>query len=258
MPTNNEYFKNLMTSITSSEAIAGGTTLQQLRDLIVKERFNILKKKLGYRMRDLIGKMFGVKPQPTDSVIPIATHVMTMDKVDVLNTADDQGDIVTRFRKVDFGGNKIQFTSPWFGIVFVTGSVTPIDIAVTRGLNPQYDNNFVKDAYGYYRPEAQGMAYKNLKLQHIDATSGMESNIGSASIYDELRAYYSVGKGHYSRPTGWEKEISTLNNWTSISVQSLNYFDSTVFDPMFVEEQHIKFKLQFGGTINRPIKNILA
>lgn len=255
-PINNSYIDKLIASIENAGNITSPFNLQTLQAMMIKERTLQIKKKYGTRPRDLISKMFKVPNVNSETSRVIATHRFMLNEMQVLNTSNtDTGTSVSRFLGVNNNNDvKANFGNE-FGVICVLGVVRPIDTCVTTNVSLYLDADFNNDAYGEFRPEAQGLALKQLKGKHLDALPDTsDAPIAAENIYDHLRYQLNEAKGHFSRAAYNEKEMVSLHGSVLLNFA---YYDTTHFTDLFASNPQITFALRYSGGVNRAIKNTI-
>lgn len=254
MPINNQYIDQLIASITSSGTISAPFTIETLQKAIIAERTHYLKKKYSGKPRDLIKKLFRAKGERTDSVKLIAHHRYMMNEMQVLSTSEtDTGKAVSRFVGYN-NNNEVKYEVPAeFGYVMVLACVRPTDCCLSSNLPLIMDANYQNDAFADLRPEAQGLAYKQLYVKHFDLNqeNATVTAIGAEQLWDHMRYPMNQAKGHYSRSDSLEKQIVALKG---NSLLDFTYFNTTHFTDLFAENPQVRFKVTYTGNIDRVIK----
>lgn len=255
-PVDNEYFNKLVASIDSSGTISAPFSLATLATQIIKERTTQLKKRYSARNRDLIMRLFNTKSDRTDMVKLVASHSFMLNEMKVLNTsATNTGSEVSKFTGYNNNNSIDTYIGAEFGCLVTTAVVRPIDTCLTRNVSLYLDADFNSDAYGYYRPEAQGLAYKQLKVKHFDISTGTPTDaIGAENLYDHIRYQINEAKGAFSRPDGLEKQMVSLKGSTLLDY---SYYNTNHFTDLFAESPQVTFNVRTGGHINRCIKKNL-
>lgn len=248
----NDYYDKLLTSIDSSGSISAPFTLATLQSQIIAERTLQLKKRYSNKIRDLISKLFNVPNTRPDTSIPIAAHRFMLNDMTVLNTSNtNQGSRVTSYYGASTS-NAVKYTANRFGLVMVLGVIRPMEICATRNIDLLIDADYKNDAYGYFRPEAQGLAYKQLKVKHFDISQANPTDAMAAeNLYDHLRAETNKARGHFSRSTSLENTIARLTGNTLLDYV---YFKTDHFTNLFAENPQVTFKVRYNGDIKRAIK----